>query len=99
MVTIIRPESPGKGVWVSDRRLYLDASGNVVEGKGANRVSLLVAAGGTLPMETARKYGLVVNTSPNLLPIQPEEPEQGEPVTEANAEPEAQKPQKSRKKK
>jgi hypothetical protein len=86
MVTIIRPEPPNKTDWVADRRLYLDKDGNVVEGKGPNRVSLLVAAGCTMPIDTARKYGLVKDAEP--------EPAQvlsavETPVVSALAEPEA----------
>lgn len=69
MPTIIRPETPGKGVWTSDRRIYLDKDGNAVEAKDPARVSLLVAAGCTLPIETARRYGLVKDVVPEVAPV------------------------------
>lgn len=43
----------------SDRRLYLDAEGNVVEANDPKKRTLLVGKGGELPMEDARRYGLV----------------------------------------
>jgi hypothetical protein len=43
----------------SDRRLYLDAEGNVVEADNPKKLTLLVAEGGELPMDQARQYGLV----------------------------------------
>lgn len=91
MVTIIRPEPPNKTDWVADRRLYLDKDGNVVEGKGSNRVSLLVAAGCTMPIEQARKYGLVKAAEPEhaLVPLVDDLPLNDPPVVFALAEPEA----------
>jgi len=47
--------------YTADRRLYLDADGNVVEADNPARRTLLVAAGGTLDMDTARRYGLVAD--------------------------------------
>lgn len=44
--------------FTSDKRLYLDAEGNVVEEGNAAAVSLLVGEGGQLDDETAKKYGL-----------------------------------------
>lgn len=44
-------------MWVSEKRLYLDAEGNVTEGPG--KVSLLVGAGGSIPLEQAQALGLV----------------------------------------
>ena len=46
-------------MWTSDRRLYLDKDGNVVEADDPSRVSLLVAKGGTVPLIDAERYGLV----------------------------------------
>lgn len=43
--------------YTSDKRLYLDADGNVVEDE-ATAVSLLVGEGGTMSDEDAVKYGL-----------------------------------------
>ena len=51
--------SSSKAMWTSPDRLYLDKSGNVVGAKDPNRVKLLVAAGGQLPLEDAKRYGLV----------------------------------------
>lgn len=45
-------------MWTSDRRLYLDKDGKVVEADDPTRVSLLVAAGGNMPMADAERYGL-----------------------------------------
>ena len=47
------------GDYVSDRRLYLDAQGAVVERGDPNAVSLLVGEGGTVPAARARELGLV----------------------------------------
>ena len=47
------------GVWTSDRRLYLDAAGNVVEEGDPGGAWLLVIEGGTLDMARARELGLV----------------------------------------
>lgn len=43
----------------SDRRLYLNAEGKVVDEGDPSRVTLLVGKGGEIPMEEARRYGLV----------------------------------------
>ena len=64
-----------EGQYTADRRLSLDASGNVVEADDPSRVTLLVAKGGTLPMEDARRYGLV--------------DDEGNPVARADAESDA----------
>lgn len=45
--------------WTSDRRIYLDKDGGVVENDDPKKLTLLVAEGGTLPMEKAVGYGLV----------------------------------------
>lgn len=45
-------------LWTSDRRLYLDAAGNVVEAGDSKRASLLVAEGNTIPYEHAQRLGL-----------------------------------------
>ena len=47
------------GVWTSDRRLYLDAAGSVVEEGDPTSATLLVIEGGTLDMARARELGLV----------------------------------------
>ena len=45
--------------WTSDRRLYLDRNGKVVQSDDPARATLLVPVGGTLPLERARSLGLV----------------------------------------
>ena len=52
----------------SDRRLYLDAEGKVVEADDPNRATLLVSEGGTLPMEDARRYGLLNEAAEKAAP-------------------------------
>lgn len=47
------------GNWTSDRRLYLDANGAVVEHDDNTKVELLVGEGGTIPMQRAKELGLV----------------------------------------
>jgi hypothetical protein len=49
-----------KNDFVSDRRLYLDKDNNVVEANDPNKLTLLVAEGGSLSAEEAAKYGLGV---------------------------------------
>lgn len=49
-------------MWTADRRLYLDKDGKAVEADDPARVSLLVAAGGTIPLSDAERYGLVTVT-------------------------------------
>ena len=46
-------------VWTSDRRLYLDAAGTVVEEGDPASATLLVIEGGVLDMARARELGLV----------------------------------------
>lgn len=46
-------------MWTSDRRLYLDAAGNVVEAGDRNRATLLVCAGGQIPKARAKALGLI----------------------------------------
>lgn len=46
-------------MWVSDKRLYLDADGNVVEATDPTKATLLVAEGGKLTEDQARQYGLL----------------------------------------
>lgn len=43
----------------SDRRLYLDGDGNVVEADDPRREKLLVGKGGQIPEADARRYGLI----------------------------------------
>lgn len=44
--------------WTSDRRLFLDAAGKVVEADDPTRATLLVAAGNEIPLDDAIRYGL-----------------------------------------
>lgn len=46
-------------LYTADRRLYLDKDGKVVEADDPTRTRLLVAAGGTMPLEDAERYGLI----------------------------------------
>lgn len=46
-------------LWTSDRRLYLDAAGHVVEATDPSRATLLVAAGQSLPLAQAEALGLL----------------------------------------
>lgn len=46
-------------IYIADRRLCLDGDGDVVEADDDTRVSLLVAAGGVLPIERAIALDLV----------------------------------------
>jgi hypothetical protein len=48
-----------KNDFVSDKRVYADRDGNVVDAKDPNRARLVVAEGGSLSHEEALKYGLV----------------------------------------
>ncbi len=48
-----------RNIWTSDRRLYLDAAGKVVEADDPTRATLLVNAGGAIPIERAEALGLV----------------------------------------
>jgi len=59
--------------YTSDRRLYLNAQGEVVEADDPGRVRLLVGEGGTLPRDAAVRYGLA-------------EAEEGEAAEPVNAE-------------
>jgi hypothetical protein len=44
--------------FTSDRRLYTDKDGNVVEADDPAKLTLLVGEGGAIPMERARELGL-----------------------------------------
>lgn len=50
-------------MWISPRRLYLDADGSVVGHDNPAKLSLLVREGGELPMADAVRYGLVGMTA------------------------------------
>lgn len=45
--------------YTSEERLYLNSKGEAVGEKDPDRQSLLVAAGGSIPIERARELGLV----------------------------------------
>jgi hypothetical protein len=45
-------------MWTSPRRIYLDASGNVVDDTSPAKATLLVAEGGTIPLDQAVSLGL-----------------------------------------
>lgn len=74
---IIDLEDPfmASNLWTSDRRLYLDKDGKVVEADNPTRLSLLVAAGGTIPLADAERYGLVTVTPAVIESVKPEAPE------------------------
>lgn len=57
--------------WTSDRRLFLDAAGKVVEADDPTRATLLVAAGNDLPLEQAERLGLVQPVEEKLSPKTP----------------------------
>jgi hypothetical protein len=59
-------------VWTASERLYLTKDGRAVKADDPDRASLLVPAGGTLPLERARELGLVTDAA------------QAEPVAEPN---------------
>lgn len=59
MITIIRPEPPGKSDWVSSERWYLTDAGEVVGAEDPRKSTLLIAAGGRMPLAEAEMYGLV----------------------------------------
>lgn len=60
MPTVNVPERRRGGeMYQSDRRLYLNREGQVVEEDDDSRVSLLVGKGGYLTMNKAREHGLV----------------------------------------
>lgn len=68
------PEPPA-GKWVSDRRLWLDANGAVVEDGDPAAAFLLVTKGGTLPLNVAKSHGLVTEPEPEGDAVKTEAPE------------------------
>lgn len=52
-----------EGQYTSTERVYVDRDGKRVDAKDPNRHTLLVAEGGSIPMEQARKAGLVGDSS------------------------------------
>lgn len=57
-------------MWTSDRRLYLNAEGEAVEADDPTRIKLLVAAGGSIPLADAERYGLVTVTPAVVTPAE-----------------------------
>jgi hypothetical protein len=72
-----------KNDFVSDKRVYADRDGNVVDAKDPNRARLVVAEGGTLSHEEALKYGLVKEGE------EAESPESSDSSSEGAIDPEA----------
>jgi hypothetical protein len=57
---IITMEAPDMaGPYIANRRLYLDKAGKVVEEGDPTKATLLVHAGGMVPMDRARELGLI----------------------------------------
>lgn len=67
-----------KNLWTADRRIYLDKDGKAVEADDPTRASLLVAQGGTLPLEEAERLGLLAAPAP-VVPVPAEEKAKSEP--------------------
>ena len=78
-------------MWTSEEALFLNAAGEVVGAKDPSKLTLLVRAGGSIPVEEAKRYGL----------IQPRELAEGEMLEEAplpagvTVEPEGEKAEES----
>lgn len=47
------------GPFISDKRYYIDKDGNIVGEDSPKRVTLLVAEGGRISAEQAKRYGLI----------------------------------------
>jgi hypothetical protein len=58
--------------FISDRRLYLDKDGNVVEHDDPTAATLLVGEGCELPDELAKQYGLVGKAPAKAVDAAPE---------------------------
>ena len=52
-----------KGDFISDKRVYADKDGNLVDAKDPARHTLVVAEGGSLSQDKARSYGLLKDDS------------------------------------
>lgn len=72
--------------YTSDKRVYVDKAGKVVDEKDPARHSLLVAVGGSIPMETARAAGLLSEESPDASPEAEGASELGEGAIDAKEE-------------
>jgi hypothetical protein len=59
MAIVELPRKRGGDKFTSDRRLYLNGEGNVVEADNPKRKTLLVGEGGQLDMAKAREHGLI----------------------------------------
>lgn len=59
-------------IWTADRRLYLDKDGKPVEADDPGRATLLVNAGGSIPIERAKALGLVAQAERKPGPDDPE---------------------------
>jgi hypothetical protein len=84
-----------KNEYTSNERLYLDKDDNVVKADDPNRLTLLVAAGSTLPMEKAEKYGLTKPAAEGEAPIEGEESAEFEIIPEKTAAPKKAAPAKT----
>lgn len=58
-------------MWTADRRLYLDKEGKAVEADDPSRTSLLVAEGGSIPLDQAAQLGLVEVTPAEVKTVAP----------------------------
>ena len=63
-----------QNTFTSDKRLYLDKDGKVVGEDSPDRVSLLVAAGASIPMEKAEQYGLTQEAVVEAAAVEEEAP-------------------------
>lgn len=73
-----------KALWISDKRLYLTADDQVVGEKDPRKLTLLVAAGGSITIAQAQRYGLLSQPVEQPAPVaEPAvvQPEGVEPVT------------------
>lgn len=79
-------------MWTSDRRLYLNAEGKAVEADDPTRIKLLVAAGGSIPLADAERYGLVTVTPAVVEAVKPQSDEKAKaPAANKAAAPKANK--------
>lgn len=70
-------------LFTSDRRVYVTADrSRVVPETNPDAAYLLVAEGGTLPMDEAERYGLTGSSDP---PAEPEKPEPPAPPEKVQA--------------
>jgi hypothetical protein len=65
-------------LWTANRRIYVDAFGNVVHERDPSRRTLLCPRGGQIPYATALELGLVEEKqkpAPDIAPTAAPEPE------------------------